>query len=442
MARLSSSSPLVLVGLLAVACGTVEGEDPDAAPVVPPVDGADAAVDAAPLCTPDTSTCASGTQVACDGDGQPVPPRSCALGCDPGGTRCVDVAPASGLGPSLDGAAGQPALVLGGGAILHTGNGSVVDGDGDLVTVASDELEADGVPVRVFRVGSADLGATTVQGDAALVIVADGPIVIRGALSLRASGRVGGPGSRTCVGSGNGGSSSTDLESYQFPGAGGGGAAQHGASGGAAAGGTRGLGGTVIAAGIPATRLLGGCPGGGVVHLDDDGSNEYGRGGGGGGAIHLVSRVSISIIGGGSINVGGGGGGELGGGADASGAGGGSGGRIVLEAPQVVVTGPGSALAANGGGGGGGCGAQARGADGLASDAPAPGGSCSTAGTGSGGQGGTVRMPGIGASGTGSAGGGGGGAGSIYIATVDRTVTIGNGAVVSPEPLRAQLTTR
>jgi hypothetical protein len=454
---------LSMAALALAACGEVKGGDesdamvnPDADPSAPDADPSapDAGIDAPPGgCEPNTSTCASGMETRCNGDGQLEAPVACALGCTTDGVRCLDVAPSNGLGAALDDTRTRLPLTLTNGAIINTRDGTVVDGNGAVLTVASDPFTADGVAIRVFKVGSADLGNVTVQGDRPIAIVSNGPITIRGVVLLRGTGKVGGAGSRGCAfNAGHGGSSQTTNEDYHYPGGGGAGYATVGGNGGSVnvAGSIVGQGGAALATDVPKTRLLGGCSGGSVweLGLDESELYEYAKGGGGGGAIHLVSRASISITaqsGGatGAINAGGGGGGEEApGGAAAGGAGGGSGGRIVLEAPTVTIVGAGAAVAANGGAGGGGCGV--RGADATANNVAAAGGACPTGGVfGKGGNGSTGSPFTLsGSPGTNSAGGGGGAVGVIYIATSSGAATVGQGAFVSPTPTQAVLLTR
>lgn len=291
-------------------------------------------------------------------------------------------------------------------------------GAGELAVIAFSTIEVPaGVTVRV-------------TGSRALVLLAEG-ITIAGTLDLHggtaSDPTVAGPGGTagskalTSPGSGTGGGASGKVIDKYDGGGGGGGYGEPGGAGGASL--THGaIGGQGGGSWGPSTLvpLVGGSGGGaGGPGL----SGTPGPGGGGGGAVELVALKEISISGG--VNAGGGGGGgglaftDNGG----AGGGGGSGGAILLEAPQVEVTG---VLAANGGGGGGAAqktDAGQPGQSGLLSDVTAEGGTIqgNEGGGGDGAAGAATATDG----GTGEVNGGGGGGGTgrirINASTADIT---------------------
>ena len=337
------------------------------------------------VCAPGAGSCSSDKLTTCDATGQWGTPDPCALGCYTDGTRCYDVDPSNGLGAALDDSPKGPALVLTDGASIDADSGTVVNGDGTVVSIPSviiDQSSMGGNYVRVFEVKSAHLGTTRIVGYYAFALVSDGDVIIDGELQAYGDASRGGPGGGYCgILNGNGGSSYTPMGSTLYAGGGGGSRESTGAAGGkngVVAGGKAGSTGGISSL-VP---LEGGCGGGDVTSYSGKiVANIEALGGYGGGAVQIVSRTSITVQATtghvAAINVGGGGG-------MAKGGGGASGGSILLEAPAVVVTGQGAALAANGGGGGGGC-ANA-GSHGLSSAAPAPGGACSGSTT-SGGRG-------------------------------------------------------
>ncbi|MEM9069707.1 MAG: hypothetical protein AAGE52_14440 [Myxococcota bacterium] len=168
---------------------------------------------------------------------------------------------------------------------------------------------------RRFRVG----GRLNVTGSRALAIFASETLLVRGILDASGNGSASGPGAAFRYASGASGQSGGAGGSYASSGAGPS-ASTYGS-----------------AALIP---LQGG--------MDGQGGCGGTLGGGGGGALQLVAGERLEVTG--VINVGGGGG--RGGRLSTScngGGGGGSGGAVLLEAPEVEVTGT---VAANGGGGG------------------------------------------------------------------------------------------
>lgn len=178
------------------------------------------------------------------------------------------------------------------------------------------------------------------------------------------------------------------------------------------------------------TGLRGGCRG-------QSAAVNGAHGGLGGGALAVIAKTKIEITSGGSIDAsgaGGAGGHPIASGSPyiAGGAGGGSGGMIVLDAPEIDVTG---LVFADGGGGGEG---STDSLDGLAGALPngqerAPGGSSTLTG-GDGGSGSHAATldgeSGAVQDGTFSGGGGGGGAGVIWL---HGAADLGGGAI-SPEP--------
>ncbi len=176
-----------------------------------------------------------------------------------------------------------------------------------------------------------------------------------------------------------------------------------------------------------AIGLLAGCPGG----SGGSSANVGPDGGAGGGAVDFASAVSYSQSGG--VQAGGAGG--LGGPQNAGGSGGGSGGMILIESPNVTITGQ---LAANGGGGGGGAGATTAGHDGdpgAFGTMPALGG---MGGSGNGGGsdgasgGATLKLYGSTVGTIAVRGGGGGGGGSGYIAIACPSPMISTASISPP----------
>lgn len=273
----------------------------------------------------------------------------------------------------------------------------------------------------------------TVTGTNPLAFVASGPIAISGQVTVRAVGRVPGPGAQSSVAC-NGG----DLAQFDCvcapaacsAGTGGAGNHQIGGRGGTAP--TINGGGALTAF----SPLAGGCLGGTQRAVNN--VTIVARGGAGGGAIQFVSSTRVTFIEQGLIDVGAGGG--------ESTAGGGSGGLVVIEAPEVSLSGPSSGVAANGGAGGG-CGLT--GSDATATTASAAGAVCANYFGGSGGTG--VLAPGRGClSGTDNCvsacpvvyGGGGGSVGRMRVATKDGTFASSGNPILSVRITAATLTLR
>ena len=390
-----------------------------------PCGGACSATDGCP-CEPDTTECRQDQEVVCGPSGTVVELQACALGCTADAARCREVEPSNGLGEYLDQAAMEEALVLTDGAVITTGNGQVIDGNGTPRAVASVLLDApaDGVAVRVFMVRRLRLGDTTITGIPAVAFVVHEDAEITGHVRIEA-GRFteestchGGAGAPCLGGLGGGG----------FGGLGGGGGS--GRANGESISGSQG---GTLSGNAELEPLRGGCHGG-------SGKGRTSAGG----ALQLVSRTAVSFHGADAI-------------LDANGsagqpsntpacfmidqsAGGGSGGAILLESPRIEVIG--GALVANGGGGA--CRTSA-GTPGQISPDQAPGGDCA-APHADGGRGGSREGSserGYNATQDGGAGGGGGGgAGRIRINTLSEGFAPVDGAIVSPQPSLGAIRTR
>jgi len=198
----------------------------------------------------------------------------------------MDVQPSNGLDIYLDMTATAPDVILSSGATIDTDTTIIRDSDGTVITVPTALLVAppNGVDVRVFMVGSLTIEDVTVTGSAALAIVANADIVLRGRLDVAAEEITDAPGAMQDDPGCKGETGVAEATTGQ-PGSGGGGFATAGGKGGdvinksGAAGG--GVSGTETL--IP---LRGGCRGGGAGNQTE---------GGAGGALQLVSRTSILI---------------------------------------------------------------------------------------------------------------------------------------------------
>lgn len=388
------------------------------------------AVDAPPPCTPSTIVCddAAGVYTECDAGGSVVRQLICPLGCASDAEQCLDIDPHNNLAMYLDMVASPPDVILEGPATLDPMTGVIFDG-GRSVDVPT-FVSTDGI--RVFVVNSLTVqGALTVTPNANLshpiAIVSRADIVIRGVVDVSASHDLAGPGGwpgtdpqhaqgASCIGR-------PIFGGPPSPGGGGGGAAFAGAAGGAI---------NMVAGGVPGVAqptmdpLNGGCAGGAILAVGE----AYG--GGGGGGLQLASRTEIRLEGNGAIDASGGGGAP--GGLNLGGTGGGSGGDLVLEAPQVVLTGSAVVVSTKGGGGGGASSASSMGGyggDGGLAAAPAAGGTSPIGNLG--GSGGTESAPGGGADALGgsqSGGGGGGAAGTVLTGTAAGTLMPANGAAI------------
>ncbi len=386
--------------------------------------------------------CDVDNMVTCGSDGMSEVSIPCAYGCNLVAERCYDLDPSNNLGIYLDQTATAPNIVLSDGATIDTDTGAVVNGDSTAVTIPTQLLGAPamGVSVRVLMVKSLTLNNVMVSGAAALAIVADGRIEVRGVLDLagRYAVSTSGPGVYPSCAAGNG-----NLVGDDASGGGGGGFGAAGGAGGQASGVAGGTAGPV-SGNATLVPLRGGCSGGTV---DGASMGSFGRGGG---AVQLVSRTEVAVVlgsSGGQINVAGSGGGFRGNDAGSGvwgGTGAGSGGAILLEAAIVTVT-NGAGMTANGGGGG--CRSQL-GSAGSLSQNPAPGGDCATTYIGDGGDGGALTSPAGGDGGdiliTGntSGGGGGGGIGRIRVNTADGIFLPAGSAIISPTPSVGIVATR
>jgi hypothetical protein len=383
-------------------------------------------------CEPGAVTCGSDNMLdTCNSDGMSVTSTACGLGCEASGTACKTIEPSNGLGPALMQASTEPAVTLGSGDTIDTDAGTVTDASGNVIAVPSTLIpQTNAAPIRAFIAHSFTIGSVTVTGSNALALVSDGPIAIEGLMnvvaSVSASGQSQGVGaqpmSAPCTGESTfdqGCVTGTTDDECGYAGGGGGNDMP-----GAAAGGImipENNGGVAVTG---FSLLVGGCAGGSPGTRD----NPPGLAGAGGGAVQIVSATSVTLDG--VINVGGGGG--------TFSSGGGSGGMVVIEAPIVIVH-DGGGIAANGGGGGG---CDTAGATATPDTTPAGVGSCKamTTGYGTGGTGGTLlTAPGVGViqtdgiitGSTPNAGGGGGSVGRARIATLDGTVSLTSGAIMS-----------
>ena len=365
-------------------------------------------------CEPNVTTCSQQTLVRCDANGM-AHVSTCLFGCEPGGTRCYDLAPSNlGMTECLDGAAVEPDAGIPDGATINTDSGAITLAGGGTLAIPSETIEAptDGVAVRCFRANNLTIGNVTVVGERALAIAANGTVTITGNLSVSARAfDTPGPGhlSRS---SGCRGENGTNAGFFNLGGSGG--AGFRGAGGRGGSGGPRAGGG----AGGPANGndelvpLRGGCSGGGAGFFQA------------GGAVQLASRVEIAVEGGITANGWGGGRPDI-----STPWGGASGGGVLLEAPLVRLRKQGL-LVANGGGGGG----VTPGEPGGLTTLGAMGGPGEAAtGRGAGGLGGAVLNARFGddSAGVGVGGGGGGSSGRVRVNSY-RAFVPDDGAIMSP----------
>ena len=251
-------------------------------------------------------------------------------------------------------------------------------------------------------------GDLVVAGSRPLMLVATGAITVSNKLDASSKDQNNqiGPGANSvlCTGPVNG--SPSAVVTGGAGGAAGGSFISIGGGGGAGNGG--GAGAAVTASAVQQTTILrGGCAGGAGGTNAGTGGGAGGAAGPGGGAIYLVSQQAITIT---NELRASGAGGRHSAALDAGGGGGGSGGMIVLEAPQITMSGSGQ-IVANGGGGGEGSRDQA-GVDGDDDKNwdSTPGGGSSQSDSGNGGNG-AFRTTAA-TNGTNGGGGGGGGAGA------------------------------
>ena len=402
-----------------------------------PTQGApgDASADAG-ICTAVMSTCVGDVLRTCTSVGQPAVDTTCSWGCGASeknpSVHCLRLQPTGGAAtpgdvePSVD----VVDVTLSGDLVLDADTGQIgtlsnpsmvrAPGPGIISGIEFNTRNA----VGVFRFAKLTIaGPLDLIGTDPIVLAASDEISVSNIVDARGpcSPRTGGPGGyrggdHSQAGFGPGGGKVTAT-------LGGGGGGGYGGAGGtsnaAASGGT-------VYGDDAITMLIGGGGGAGA----SGGGSLSGVGGGGGGALQLLSNTKITIAEPGGINAGGCGGTSGSGGNDGGG-GGGAGGTIVLEAPQVVMSGK---LAVNGGAGGAGAAATStasesgrldrvkavslnagdKGGDGGAG-ATLAGGAASTSGGG---------MTGL--------GGGGGGVGRIRITTRPNGLTLGANRVLSP----------
>jgi hypothetical protein len=375
--------------------------------------------------------CENDQLTTCNAEGTATTTQACVLGCASDAARCRTFEPSNGLGPALAESANENDVILPSGTRIDTDLGVVQDADGTSISVrAIDVNQAGGLPIRVLVAGSFAMGNVTVTGTRPIAFVAGGPITVTGRLTARATGSVGGPGARTS-GSCSGGDMN-QLSGCATPssvGTGGAGNHQPGGRGGA----NDPNGGAALTGFSP---LAGGCSGG--TQFNIPGTSIVARGGGGGGAVQLVSQTSVVLTEQGMVDVGGGGG--------QSTTGGGSGGMIVIEAPEVSLSGSSAGLVANGGAGGG-CGMK--GPDATVTTSPALGAVCANYFAGNGGTG--SAAPGNGCiSGVDNCvgtcptiyGGGGGSVGRMRIATKTGSFATTGNPVISVAITTSVLSTK
>jgi hypothetical protein len=344
------------------------------------------------LCAPNQTVCTNGRLQTCDAAGAVISSEACSLGCIEEQPRCAKLAPSNDLAAYADSVQNPPDLELTD-ATFDTSTGVVIAG-GQPVTVPNFLVArtGNGVPIRVFVVGSLKLTDATI-GIGSLATSAPGPglaIFARGDIALAGDFVVSPLAGEATLGCRPPGSA---LQTQGVSVGGGGGAnATDGAEGGAVAN-VFPVGAKDIAAGTAQlVPLRGGCSGGAAMAAPFQD---------GGGAIQLSSATKINIDGVLDARGHNGSHGEpavLGGGIPADG--GGGGGSILLEAPQVLLSANAKLLTT----GGNGCTA------------------CPTTNCGAGGVGATAKTAAtkgmdVGEVAAASGGGGGGGVGRVRINT-------------------------
>ena len=363
-------------------------------------------------CSPGATTCAGDQETTCNSDGKSTTTDTCALGCASTKDRCLSFTPLNGLGPALNAATTEPAIVITAGSTIDTDSGIILNSANAKIN-ASTLVVTGPTDIRVFLGGSFDIDDVVITGTKAVAFVSPGAVTIRGMIDASANKNVSGPG-----GSGTGcvGETSTDP-GVDILGGGGGHATIGGAGGSIQIFTQSGDPYVLTVAGGPArmgSALVGGCIGGGGTSAA----------GGGGGAIQFDSLSKIEFTATpklGFIDVGGGGA------RDASGrhSGGGAGGQVVLEAPEIALGG----VTTNGGSGAT-CGVDGNDATRDRAVAAGVGSTCGGHPTSYSGGGGTIdQAP---TKGNGQYGGGGGGAvGAMFVNTVDGTYSTVIGSIVS-----------
>lgn len=308
--------------------------------------GCDEAAGGCHLCDPNQTACTNGKVATCDASGAIVSAETCALGCFEDQPRCRELVPSNNLGLYFEMVDSPPDLDLMS-ASFDTATGRVFAGPTEiLVPNFLTSPSGNGVPIRVFVVGSLKLQSGTIShgGDPrdpagpAFALVARGDIEVTGEILVepRAGGASLGclpPGSGTAMDQGSGRTVSS--------GGGGGGNATDGARGGGVinsyAGGVKGG-----SSGTPGlVPLRGGCGGGFVGYAPATPT--------GGGAVQFSSRTSLVVDA--TIDVRGT---QFGDRLDQTNGfiigGGGAGGGILLEAPTVTLGAEAKLLASGGDG--------------------------------------------------------------------------------------------
>jgi hypothetical protein len=395
------------------------GEPP---PDVAVLEDAPAPVDSPSIvdtCTEGAMRCVEEQRERCEGGAWREAP--CTLGCvtDGVGARCLGLVPSNvGGAPLVDGA-GAPSMLSG---ALDT---SACPG-GEVVAQGAGEPE-----LCVLRYGGPlAVGALSVTGARALVLLAAGGVDVVGEVrlvgSLGAAGPGGGAGATdgtTATGAGAGGDG-VEGGGLEDGGGGGGGSCGAGARGGDSADdGLRGAPGAAYPPEYLLEPLRGGGGGGRGA--------TRGTGGGGGGALQISAGGAILLDA--RVVVGGGpGGGGPGPGNSAAGAGGGGGGGLLLESAAGVRYGAAALVIASGGGGGGGGSVGTTGENGQPGEVeiPAGGGDTGSYGAAGGAGGGGPSTPpveGATIDYVSNGGGGGGGQGCVIVRAPDAAAPPGTG---------------
>jgi hypothetical protein len=352
-----------------------------------------------------------------------VNPQSCSMACAPDQIRCLELDP-SNVASGVIHSGTEPLLVTGQ-WIVETDTGRIYDPNGpelrppgqgliEGIHFATDDSSCQGMGVFVMTGLTIQSGAELrAQGIRSLVLLVDGPVEIRGSVSVSAALRQPGAGGYTGGDRGDPGlgpcpgQPGAYYQSISDSGGGGGGHEYPGGPGANAGNAVGGAGGTGGCGADTLTPLCGGSGGGG--QYGPDFGNRGSEGGAGGGAVQISSAHGISVFPTGVLTAGGGGGS---GGHPGGGGGGGAGGAILLEAPAVLVEGT---LSTTGGGGGSG-GYNPDGLPGTDGEQGGAGGPTTSYGSAGGnGGGGTTPTGAPGWTHSNNAGAGGGAAGRIRL---------------------------
>src|SRR5262245_51708528 len=91
-------------------------------------------------------------------------PSACALGCSAAGDRCAEFVPSNGFGAYFEDAGAGLEVVLVSGAMIDTGTGTVVNGNGDAVVIPNKFVPAPelGVPGAEEKPSTVALAVTVV----------------------------------------------------------------------------------------------------------------------------------------------------------------------------------------------------------------------------------------------------------------------------------------